>query len=458
MALLIGVFLAGRWNSPTSGPAVTWHGERLGGPNNAFFGAISPDGREAAVAAFDNGLTQLGVMMLESGNWNRLTTNRDRGLVGNTSSWSRNGADIYYSRLLGTRSAIYRISKYGADDRLILGNATIPQVLPDEAVRERPNSILARVARAQVREDHAMDTSNPHFAELAIQDANVAGAMMPNNPVVLNIRLFALLAAAGLHETTGQPARVEPLLQLARQDVEALGKFDRIPAAIFARLLYFRYTGQHSEYYREAQHAAEHTERVLQYALSLYEQKDFSRAAEMPDRRGQNLSLMESLLRGFILVELPDGTARSKAAYEDAEQRYPRGDAVIYSKTILLLAGLKDEARHAYNAAKNQKDRLPNANAEFWNVLLRFCCGEISASDLLRVAGLSRRNQCMAHYMIGLTRLAEGDRAAARDHFQKCVGTRCFYFYDFEFSDAFLRRMERDPNWPPWIPVKEAGK
>ena len=58
------------------------------------------------------------------------------------------------------------------------------------------------------------------------------------------------------------------------------------------------------------------------------------------------------------------------------------------------------------------------------------------------------------HYQIGLLRLAEGDRAAARDRFQKGVGTRAVWIYPWAWTKMFLSRLDKDPNWPPWIPLK----
>ena len=29
-----------------------------------------------------------------------------------------------------------------------------------------------------------------------------------------------------------------------------------------------------------------------------------------------------------------------------------------------------------------------------------------------------------------------------------------FNYFDYDWSEAFLARMEKDPNWPPWIPAK----
>lgn len=63
-------------------------------------------------------------------------------------------------------------------------------------------------------------------------------------------------------------------------------------------------------------------------------------------------------------------------------------------------------------------------------------------------------NQCEAHFLIGMTKLGEGDCLAAREHFRASVATRVFTYFDYDWSHAFLARMEKDPNWPPWIPVK----
>jgi hypothetical protein len=62
--------------------------------------------------------------------------------------------------------------------------------------------------------------------------------------------------------------------------------------------------------------------------------------------------------------------------------------------------------------------------------------------------------QCYAHYIIGITRLSEGDRDGAHKHFAAAVATRFTNIQEYDWSRAFLARLERDPTWPPWIPVK----
>jgi len=73
----------------------------------------------------------------------------------------------------------------------------------------------------------------------------------------------------------------------------------------------------------------------------------------------------------------------------------------------------------------------------------------------LSKAGASRWRQHIALYEAGLSRLGAGDRAGARDRFQKAVSTRAFFLAQYAWSVMFLSRLESDPTWPPWIPVKQ---
>jgi hypothetical protein len=65
-------------------------------------------------------------------------------------------------------------------------------------------------------------------------------------------------------------------------------------------------------------------------------------------------------------------------------------------------------------------------------------------------------NQCEAKFVIGMRRLAEGDRSGAREFFQKCVATRVLIYWEYLWAGAFLKRMNEDPTWPPWIPQKRS--
>jgi hypothetical protein len=87
--------------------------------------------------------------------------------------------------------------------------------------------------------------------------------------------------------------------------------------------------------------------------------------------------------------------------------------------------------------------------------ILDYWRGNVSAEDVLRAEAGSRWDQCETHFYVALERLAQGYRAGARDHFQKALATGVFVFGEYQWSRLFLKRMDQDPTWPTWIPLKE---
>src|SRR6185369_4819897 len=131
LAVLLG--RTQRPRSPTQPAALNWRGERLEGPAVAFTPRLSPDGKELAFSVMVNGLNQLAVMLVDSGDWKILTTNRSRGPIG-VVCWSPNGAKIYYGHFAGGPNGVYRISKLGGEERLLLEHAIDPQILSDGSI------------------------------------------------------------------------------------------------------------------------------------------------------------------------------------------------------------------------------------------------------------------------------------------------------------------------------------
>ncbi len=70
---------------------------------------------------------------------------------------------------------------------------------------------------------------------------------------------------------------------------------------------------------------------------------------------------------------------------------------------------------------------------------------------MVNSAGVSGCNLCEAHLFIGMTRLAEGDRAGARELVRKSVVARVFEFFEHDRIRALLVRLEQNPDWRPWI-------
>jgi hypothetical protein len=130
--------------------------------------------------------------------------------------------------------------------------------------------------------------------------------------------------------------------------------------------------------------------------------------------------------------------------------------AVMDAQSVLCLLGQKEDAVKASKALLEQKDRFYTLRREPILRCVRYNAGELSADKLLQDAGTSRWDQCLAHYNIAMTKLAEGDRDGALKHFEEAVKTRAWGWGEYDLSWVFRDRLKKDPTWPPWIPEGRA--
>jgi len=106
-----------------------WTGTVLGGPTIAYAPDPSPDGSKVAFQAVVNGQSQLALMDPKSGDWTLLTHDRDAGSVMHL-SWSKDSTRIFFDRI-GAVNRVFSIPAVGGEPRLILENASGPEVLPN---------------------------------------------------------------------------------------------------------------------------------------------------------------------------------------------------------------------------------------------------------------------------------------------------------------------------------------
>jgi lipoprotein NlpI len=124
----------------------------------------------------------------------------------------------------------------------------------------------------------------------------------------------------------------------------------------------------------------------------------------------------------------------------------------IFGLTVRQLLGRAEEAR---SMGRQLSERFRDAYREHWmEHILEFEAGQRTSHELIAIAGKSQDKRCEAHFYIGMRDLSTGDRTSAREHFRQSAATSFFYFFEYNWSDAFLKRLESDPNWPPWIPAK----
>jgi len=336
----------------------------------------------------------------------------------------------------------------------------------NEAIRRR-DSPIARVLRADVRASFALATGNVDMVQSAIDDAYVAKAMMPGNPMVIGTELGAHLVATGVFRDAGEKDRADASLRQAGRDVQELERFPALPWSYGARWHYFTLTRQEEaahevarKGYQEAENAV--TRRI--YVESLHERGEFEKALEVIERvaGATEVSSHDAKLAGrvhfmlpFILAELPDGPARALQAYRENCELFTEGYFVIFKQAALLLLGRRTDAMAASRELRKHPERLSGLSRAHYLQILDYCGGVISAEEFLKAEAGSRGNQCEAHFYVALDRLAQGDRAGAREHFQKALATGVFGSMEYQWSRLFLKRMDQDPTWPRWIPPEE---
>jgi eukaryotic-like serine/threonine-protein kinase len=131
LAVVAVVAIAGWWFGTRSVVTqVNWTGELLPGPAIAFWPRVSPDGHLVAFQAVLDDMSQVVVMDPESGNWSVLTNDRAHGLVA-CLSWSWDGSRIYFDRFTSQPLGVYTVPTLGGEAREVLGNAAMPEPLPD---------------------------------------------------------------------------------------------------------------------------------------------------------------------------------------------------------------------------------------------------------------------------------------------------------------------------------------
>jgi hypothetical protein len=123
---------------------------------------------------------------------------------------------------------------------------------------------------------------------------------------------------------------------------------------------------------------------------------------------------------------------------------------------MLRVLGRRDEADRllADHAAKIDFQSAGGGFPADWQAAVYACCqGAKSLDDLESLAGERRTDKLLwaaPHAFLGAEALGRGDRAAALEHFRRSEQTFDYDDYCY-FAKVFVRKLEQDPAWPPWI-------
>jgi tetratricopeptide (TPR) repeat protein len=324
----------------------------------------------------------------------------------------------------------------------------------DEGIRLR-DSLLGRALRAIARSNRAIETASREDTEAALSDANVARSMLPNHPLVLQASVYARLVAAGYYQVAELMEPRRAVLQEAARDVQVLESYLEHPGLVWVMHRYFEEIGDLDRSLDVGRRSLVKSQSPLPAmicAFVLYRQSRIAEGLEYLALRQQG-DLQGDITRAFLLAELPDGSRLAFDEYEKLTKKYPeQGMGLQYRRDLLLLLGRKEQAQVCFRTFR--VPALSQGWREFNEARRQFGCGELSEEMYLAKAGASRWKKVIVHYEAGLFRLVVGDRVGACDQFQKAVATRTFPCIQHPYSQMFLSRLEKDPTWPPWIPVK----
>jgi RNA polymerase sigma factor (sigma-70 family) len=328
-----------------------------------------------------------------------------------------------------------------------------------QAFERHPMMGIARLLRADVRALVAQDRDALEEAEGAVQDAEYAKELLPNNPAALWVSVNAHLAKAGVHEHSGERDQRRAELELAGQDADALKRFTELPEAVVYRWLYFREMHREEEVLEELRLASEETDHVYVtfcYALTLYRRGgpgDLETALRVLEKRPgtYNDRLLPFVLAEHDYQNKDDWSARAQKAAKDFAERVQDDVAAMDTHAVLCLLGNKEEAVRRSKELQKQPERFDTLRREPLLACLRYNAGDLPAIQFIAGAKGSRWNQCLVHYYVAMTKLAEGDRIAAQEHFEKAIKTRALQWGPYDMSWVFQARLAKDPAWPRWI-------
>jgi tetratricopeptide (TPR) repeat protein len=179
----------------------------------------------------------------------------------------------------------------------------------------------------------------------------------------------------------------------------------------------------------------------------------FQEALDLCDERKARFknARYTDFLRGFIFAAMDDTPQRCLAAFE------PRGKETLdsvnahrFAYTIYCLAGDIDRAQD-YSRKLRESGLQLSANEEPWRRILEFSCGDLEEDALLAGVADSRTALCEAHFLIGVTHMAIGNRQEARKHFRASSDLKIALSVDDDLSRALIAQLDRKPTWPRWI-------
>lgn len=316
----------------------------------------------------------------------------------------------------------------------------------NQAIELNKQSVAARLVRGEVRAKLAASKGDPQEAEGALEDLRLAQPYLEETPFLMGRFIHAHLVAAAAYESAEQPDQVNQHLDKAGILAQKVGKgFDSYQTHRW-RGFYFDRIGDDEKAIAEWRQIEKKTFSFL--ILTLYRAGQIEAALEACEQARQRSS---SGLADFWLafVSAANCTTADELLQHCNFELLTSRDPKYAWEFVHILWCLMGKSEQAEEEVK--KIGLPETVQGLSRRRYQFYAGEITADRLLRYSKSSRQSLGKSHFNIGMVRLAEGNRSAARQHFEQSASYRNITSYHTFQSRALLAQLDRDPAWPPWI-------
>lgn len=324
------------------------------------------------------------------------------------------------------------------------------RTLNEAVIRER-SSLVARLVRAEVQYSRALDTADLTIAEQALEDYRIAQQLLGDTPTVTSGLLHSHLAAANACRSAGQTKLEQVLLEsakdLAEQHAESRSYRTQRAVAFCCEAV------GDSEGAIEQQRRFQHRQ-VLYLVLTLLREGRYTEARQacLKVRRGPTVDRMLSFFRMMITAMELETEASVREAFDvQGEIMIDPIHEMLIVYTFACLVETTEQRQEHCRRILDQKP-LPSFRHAWYQKLAQFVCGEISEEQFLDAAAGSRKSLCEAHYYVGASAVAEGDRAKARRHFEAGVHTGVYSYFEYYLSKTLAAHLTRKPDWPAWRP------
>ncbi|MFO0889030.1 MAG: protein kinase [Isosphaeraceae bacterium] len=318
-----------------------------------------------------------------------------------------------------------------------------------------------RLTRAEIRSNLALQTEDPADVARALEDLSAAKAAMLDGPSVHTQELLAHLAEARVLARLGRVDEERRALDQVRAAADSLGRFPESPLAATFRNWYLDFAGRHEEaidgWIRGFGRWPSHGQFANSASIAHFRRGDPSKGEAVLDRfraLGGDSVVCESN-RPILLLDRSGSVEAALAAARGVADRYRAEGGPFQLMNFLLLIGRRSQAIELARLGMlgdGGTATLSEFNSQN-ELFLAVLTGKISEDEYAHLARKLPGDELLIRSALFRIRLSEGDRVGALEHLRQAVKTRLVMYGVYDWTQAFVERMERDPTWPPWIPV-----